>query len=440
MYRHTASGLAREEACIASVVLPRTHSVGNKYSRKGNVWHAYLKNVNGVGKETALRIAGPEWRDRLNLIDLERLPVEPSAYAAEVAFAYCSATDTARELGRGLSREEAYALAQEHEDHVGTADVVGLTENGVVILDWKTGWADFGPMEDFLQLLAYAVMAARAYGKDEATIGIIRLRDDGSSYFDTATLDTFALDEAAARLRTISERATAARKALAESAMELPDPVEGDHCRYCPSFVYCPAKAQLVNRVGDAEFLVQPLTPETVAKAWDRLKLTEQVLARVEKTLKEYATENPVPLADGTILGPVEVTRREIDAALAEPVLEAKYGLVFSMEAVEVTKSATLSSIDSAVRKVLLLTDPRLKLKKTNDLIWEELVQAGAARVRKTTQIKPHKPSKQLSGGTPNGLEAEPAAGQHEGAAPVRETVAGEAHGEGPAGPWDAVG
>lgn len=384
--RHTASGLAREGLCIASTVLPRTQSTGNRYSRKGSVWHDFLKNVNTGGRETALKTAPAEWSDRLKAIDLQGLPVDPSAYAAEVAFAYSSATGKARELGRGLSREEAYKLAREDEDVVGTSDVVGVTETQVVIIDWKSGWTDYGPVEAFLQLLTYAVLAARAYGKDEAVVGIIRLKDDGSSYWQTATLDVFALDDAEDRIRKVVTRAK-----VAEGSGEVPEPVEGEHCRYCPAFAHCPAKARIIHMASDVESLAQPLTPETAVQAWERIQLVKKVLERVEDAVKEYARDTPLTLPDGRILGSVEVPRSEINPELAEPILEARYGTIFAMEAVEVEKAVSKASIDKAVRRVLMNADPRLKLAKTNEAIWSELVAGGAARVRMTKQVKVHK-------------------------------------------------
>lgn len=389
MSKLTASGLGRAEQCIASTVLPQTRNVGDRYATRGTVFHAFLADVNAHGREKALELAPAQWREQLALVELDGLPVDPAAYAAEVAFAYCSATDTARELGRGLSREEAYALARPEEDIVGTCDVVGLTETSVVLPDYKSGWTDYGPLEDFLQLLAYAVMAARAYGKDEAEIGLIRIREDGSSYWQKATLDAFALDEAAARLRGLSERVAAARALGTSSAV-----VEGEHCKHCSAFAYCPAKARLVGMAAQVEDLAEPLTAESAAAAWERIDLVRKLFDRVEKVLKEYASESPFTLSDGKIVGPIDHPIPEIDAEKAEPLLESRYGLVFRMEAVEVTKKVSKASIDQAVRSVLMASDPRLKLGKTNEAIWDELVAAGAARTRITNPVRPHKAGK----------------------------------------------
>lgn len=400
--RISGSEIERVEACIPSKLYPQALRGATFHQTKGTVFHEYLYNVREHGAEQALQLAPEEWRERLALIDVSTLPASsPDSYAAEVAFAYDPVADTARELGRGLGRDEAYALATPAERAVGTADVVGVTPDEVVILDYKSGWHDYGPVERIAQLAFYALAACRAYGRDQALVGIIRVKDDGDSYWATARLDAFAIEEMAFRVRELVEKVDAAKASGA-----VPDPVEGDHCRWCPSFNFCPAKARLVNATAQLEDLIQPLTPETVALALGRIDLVKGVIKRVEVLLEDFARTTPVPLPDGTIYGPVDRPKMEFDALKAEAVLTERYGEGFAMTAVEVSKDVTKKSIDRAVR-VLQQQDKRLKLGETNRLVLHELLEAKAARTRITHPIVVHKPgqtSKGVMPADPDGL------------------------------------
>ena len=67
-----------------------------------------------------------------------------------------------RELSRGCSDRNYEARPGELP---GRADVVGLEDaETVVVLDYKSGWRYLGEAVDSLQLLLYALMAARACG------------------------------------------------------------------------------------------------------------------------------------------------------------------------------------------------------------------------------------------------------------------------------------
>ena len=96
----TGSGIARALKCVGPMVLPHVRRT-NQDAAWGTALHAFLHDVRVVGLDRALERAAPEHREAFAALDFDKLPLDPQAYAGEVAFAYDVEHDTARELGRG---------------------------------------------------------------------------------------------------------------------------------------------------------------------------------------------------------------------------------------------------------------------------------------------------------------------------------------------------
>ena len=104
------------------------------------------------------------------------------------------------------------------------------------------------------------------------------------SHSTRGTSDTFAADLRIFRKRVLAERG--ARLA----AGDVPALVMGEHCKYCPAFTHCPAQGALIRRMalepeGVANDLRALLTPETAAKAYERVKLVREAMKKVEAAL-----------------------------------------------------------------------------------------------------------------------------------------------------------
>src|SRR5579862_1060446 len=119
------SSHARIAACPTSEALPHVRS-SSEHSRAGDVIHAFLAACATVGRDVALLQAEAEHYDVLGTIPIDRLPpLDPKHYVPEVSFALNVKTGKCREIGRGLKRDGARALAKDGE-MVGSADLVGL--------------------------------------------------------------------------------------------------------------------------------------------------------------------------------------------------------------------------------------------------------------------------------------------------------------------------
>ena len=352
------SELPRLAICPTSAALPRIDRVTAR-SERGSVVHAFLADYLRDG-DAAYKSVPEAYRTDCHAINVERLPVGVGTVAVE-----------ARLERKGMQ---------------GTADVVGLTADAVVVIDWKTGWADHAPAREHKQLLWYAIAAAETHKRREAIVAIGRVRDDGGIWTDIATLDCFDLDAAAAEIDEIIRRANQANAGDKVTT--------GEHCKYCPAFANCPATKAVVGLLAvDARMIDEEvrldLTPANAARAWDRIKLAERVIDDAKAALKTFAeTVGPFELPNGNVVGPVETSRRSIDATLAQSVLEAAHGPEFARSAIRFEPSTSFMAIKEALAPIA----PKGKLAGMQRAIETALDVAGAVKVSTGISVKEHKP------------------------------------------------
>jgi hypothetical protein len=371
----SASGLPRAFRCRASMLLPQVHRASSAAAHKGTQVHRFLEEVPALGRDAALlNVTDESARALCEALDLERLPLgDGVSWASEVAYSYDIHKGTAREVGRGIGR----AYPEDGGLH-GTADLVSLADDGdtAIVLDVKTGHGWLPEAGESEQLKFLALAACRAHGASRARIGHLHLRDDGTPWTDWAELDAFDLDAFASSLRMLAATTTG-------------QPVEGGWCRYCPAFAACPAKNKLAVSLGgglSAADISVALTPETAAKAWERITLARQVLAEAERKVEEYAREHPLTLSNGLVLGPVEDEKDEIDDERAAGLLRKSY----EQAALAVTPTVTKKGIDKLARH--LREQRGGTIKDAKEEVFELLRKHGALTVKRRTVVKEYRP------------------------------------------------
>jgi hypothetical protein len=344
----SASSLERAHLCPESQVLPHFRSANTAWSARGSGMHAFLVRVAELGRDEALaELEGTEHYDACECIEVDRLPaVSPGSYAYEVALAYDLETDTARELGRNVGRERAYVGVTATEVF-GTLDVLGLTDEAVLVLDYKTGFKWFGPIEENYQLLFGALAACRAYGRERALMAIIRINEEGHPYFLWGEVGREELEAFAARLRALDERISELR--LLAIGGEPLRPTWGDHCTYCPALPSCPAHMTLARALTNPEddtAGLPALTAETAPLYYVALKRGEKVLERIETSLKLYAEQSPFELGGGWVYGKYPFPNDEFDVVKALPLLKGYLGdaAIGTLQATIVKESASRTS------------------------------------------------------------------------------------------------
>lgn len=358
----TASALERAEKCPPSQSLPWAREEFEQ-GRRGTELHSFCVRAAVVGREQALAECPPEWKAEAAAIDVSALPHTTGSYAFEVAFGYLPDSDIAFELGRDVGREVYAALNPRHELG-GTADLVGLAEDAVVVLDLKTGRKWLPEPKQSLQLGFLALAASRAYGKPKAIVGWIRLLDSTPRL----VLDTLEADE----LDAMRERLQALRRRVAKFAFlrQKPDAKValhvGDWCRYCPGIRACWAHTTALPETGD------PLLQYADQLAY--VELLERRAKMAREQLDAQAKNTPLPLPDGRVYGPRLSVRRSITPAKAIPVLRARHP--------ELDVEAMASITIEGLRRAGLDTEVELR----------HLEAAGAVVTTEVERMESHKP------------------------------------------------
>lgn len=372
----TASGLTRALRCPASLRLPQVQREAGAPALTGTQVHSFLERVSELGREAALEQLTDERARRIcEALDLSTLPLgDGTSWAAEVAFGWHLGTGAGREVGRSVGR----GYPTQPGEVYGTADLVALSADAqtVHVLDVKTGRGWMPTAAESAQLRFLAMAACATYGCAQAEVGHLHVREDGSVWLERATLDALELDLFAEQLRTLHADAQAGTGRLSE----------GPWCRYCPAFASCPAKAALACASVD---MPATLTPEVAAAAWKRAKEVRQVLDRVEEALKEYAREQPFPVGEGMMLGPVESSRDELDGAKVYAVMARLYGDEVARASVDL--EATKKSLDRGARMVaeqLKAKGEKATLKDLNAKALEEVRKAGGVLTKTRVEVR----------------------------------------------------
>jgi hypothetical protein len=326
------SSFHRMDECIVSEAYPHARS-SSRFAMRGHIIHSFLADVQMHGRAEALAKVHPDHQGAMEVMDLSALPAfNPRAYAPEVSFAWNLETGVVREVGRNLSRDESRKRAIPGEV-VGSADVVGLMPDSVVIYDYKTGWGFVERAEVNWQLRSYGWLGARRYERERVKYGVIRVRDSGQPWFDHAEMDFLDLELHEERMLDLFERRrkviTLGQRARSNATgwlwqADLPQPHEGEWCRYCPALESCPAKVTAIKRVLNAP-PDQPLSATNAVEMFKRIKLAEQILERWKAALKNITRrEGPfkVPGSD-QVLGLHKVIKDSIVAErLRDPLVE----------------------------------------------------------------------------------------------------------------------
>lgn len=392
----TASKLHRAAQCPASCALPGADR-RNPDSDRGRAIHSYLEDVTLFGPEEALARVPTEYSAACDAIDLGGLPVGVG-YSPELALAYDVELGTVRVLGMGIARNYGTLSASEVAMSL---DVAAVAEDDEVqVWDYKTGAGHdrVGPptAAENPQLHVAALALAAVYGKKKARVALIHLREDGTHYEDSATLDELDLELFAVELRSIHRRVEFARREV--GAGKIPDVREGSWCRYCPAFAACPAKAALAMTLGQepaslAADIKRYLTPTGAAKARAKLKEAKRVLAEVERAIHAYAEETGgFEVAPGVVFGPHETTEEVLDGMATFDALEAAFGVDVAREAVSM--KASKASIERALRGVWearRAAGEKTTLKGLKDEALESIRAAGGVTVKTTVEIGEHR-------------------------------------------------
>lgn len=399
----SGSSLDRVSLCAASAALPQVFDANDandqdSAKKRGSAVHAFLDAVAKHGREAALETVDANWRERCEAIEIAKLS-DLLKLSTEVAVAYNWRRDTARLLQPKAPR--CYEIDLD-EEIAATLDVAAYDpkEGRVYSGDYKGPRAWLPAPEASMQLGLGVVALARIYEASEAETEYIRILDDGTPRRRSASLDVFALEGAAERIRATMGLVEETR-AIVDAGKE-PNVTEGPWCRYCPARFHCPAKTARIRSVmanpvaavlgegvpADATLtLREGVAPAEVATVYARWREAKAALSQIESAIYAYATLTPVPLGtdpDGSLRFFGELRREGndvLDGRIVHRVITEKYG------AEAANKVVTMEATKTAIAGLVTERKPSAEVAKATKWTKAGEIRAIEERLRELKGI-----------------------------------------------------
>lgn len=260
--------------------------------------------------------------------------------------------------------EEHYEIATPYFTLSGHVDVLSVSSDKAVIIDWKTGWLQSDASD---QMRAYAfLVAAHNPIIQEFAAFVVRHR---YGYYDVLR---FTREELAAWNLRVNE-------AILNTNIFRPDA----HCRFCPRRYNCPAQTAMIRRTVEslgADGVVAPLS----LSLYRRATAVKHMVDDYVQALKTHIlTFGPIE-QDGYELSIITEMHDKIDPLAAWPHMVAA-GLTDEhiAKAVRLSKGALLDAVGE-------LAPPRGKGKAKAEFM-EKLNDAGCVRKDEVLKFKEKK-------------------------------------------------
>jgi hypothetical protein len=419
--RDTGSKIHRAWMCPASAILPHstnedTEARYEPARNRGTAIHKYLERVKAVGAEQALAEVPADLQLLCRALDLDKLPAHLST---EVAFAWNWRTNTARELGRNLGHRDYDSLGVDWDCEVpATTDVAGVEVRKIrrgLVGDYKSGWTRYPRPARFGQILIAAACLRYIESLDEVVGQVIYIDEDGESFVQSDTIDSWALDTFEREIATMMEGRPTLRDYYAKAGAGALSYVEGPHCDHCGVFKACNAKTALIRsapqeliRIGarqkNGELIVAPvvtgkdkdgkdvtelqlqiepgaITVRNAAAVYEACERIEAMCRRMRAEVCGIAYHEPIELSDGRVIERHVWKRRQVDGRIAAVVCEKHYGRDRVLEKLDI--KLPLGAIEALVRENVDWTQkprPVVSSKKGTGILDRLLDEIEAAK------------------------------------------------------------
>lgn len=330
-----ASRLPLVQACAAAAVLPEDDEASGPEAERGTAVHDFLRGVATGDYVTALASVPEEHRDFCSRIEVSRTPAVyrgPQQWEFRVEL----------RLGDWLL--------------TGHIDCLRREGNVVTVFDVKTGRQRVTP--ESWQLVGYGLAVLQA--GDTLVTAVVHVRDDGGVWVEAKTWTWLELQLVREDTETQLSRAS-------------PDATtRGDHCRWCKSYLHCPAQQRLLKQLARAPRLYSQLETPAQVLRWiaDSRVLLDKLQAEVDGRSAIY----PVALEDGSTWGPVATTTKRIKPVEGMAVLVGLFGGFAPMA---VTPKITWDGIDAMLR-AFMVSNPGTRIGSLKKLVAKRLDEAGA--------------------------------------------------------------
>jgi len=280
------SSLGREIKCPASTIHPRVKiDRPESTTMTGNAGHfvAYeivKKNIDGIPELGPIALKYDADVDDLRWV----------AWAVREAWDFLKESIKMIEVETKLTSKFGDLTLSGHPDFLGSD-----SEGNLVIIDWKTGFADDDATD---QLMGYLTLGLEKFPEFKGGKII-------TVYCRTKKMDTKVILK--------SDIGWWLEKVfLAHDNVETFNP--GPHCKYCPRKYECEAKGEMLNQFGLEIMGNQVLTTDDFGAFHDRVKLLKKAIASAEQFIKdEVHAQGEIPLSDGRKMSMTQIITEKID-------------------------------------------------------------------------------------------------------------------------------
>jgi hypothetical protein len=388
-------------ACPAAGALPRAGNI-NPFSEKGTDMHAFFRDAWELGRDAALERVRPELREICAAAPLEAIFAKVPRGAkvwGELALAYDVETEAVRFLGEDIGRAyDKDGPLGEHE----IALTLDVAADGALAFagDFKTGRGRVPPIRRNMQMRTGGLVLARWLKKEGALIVLTQAPDGQSPAHEVDELDGFDLDSIAADLRLMAQRVRNERELVKSGQTGGTFPlraVTGDHCKYCPSFNFCPAQTALVRQMAAdpkavARSIMEKLAAGEVSQAYRKWREARAVLGAIGEAFVLRAQAEPIEIGDGWFYGPHNVESQELDPEKTWEVLSLQHGP-------EVAKAAmTLETSKAGVGRAVKVAQAEMEKvgkkvtqKELNERALSAIEKAGGVKTKTKTRTEEFK-------------------------------------------------
>ena len=274
-FKYGGSSAHRVMECPAwlelSSNLPKQHG-SNEYADRGTLLHNCIEKLINDQTIVATSLIGESYNDIT--LDQEML-TEALIPALDAYDDFATAENFQMELA------EATLTLPDDDEIGGTADILAVSEDAIILVDHKFGSKLISPIEN-AQGLFYAMVARDSveYGKlftperQRLVLAINQPKPEGEvmTYWETDI----------ARLNEFTEQYF---DALDDQDIEKP--CAGEHCRYCPALAICPSKTGAARKA----LMIDPKSTEAaeLSEAMAMVAEMESWCKAVKQTAHEQA-------------------------------------------------------------------------------------------------------------------------------------------------------
>ena len=230
----------------------------------------------------------------------------------------------------------------------GKADLIFISGNRALILDFKTGWGDHEANATNMQLRALAAIISRRPDIEEVTAAIVQLgRKEAAVVYDKAALGIASAE--------VSETLMDAHE---DNAKRIPGEKQ---CRYCKARLNCPeatGKLQQMAEVGIEQCSPQSwalVTPAQKLMLAKNCKLVTALAADITKRIKEDLTSYPDSIPGLSLVEGNSI--RGINDSLAA---WEKLGGLFTVEEFTGAMTASVPKLEDAYYRKRKAADPKV--------------------------------------------------------------------------------